>query len=98
MQDELEALHKRRTLDIVDLPAGKKAIDCKWVYKIKTRSDGSIKRYKARLVAKGYCQEYGIDYEETCASGPNYLNEEFISYFCSEKLATFPNGFQECLS
>ena len=67
MKEELDALHKTRTWDLVDLPSGKSAIGCKWVYKIKTRSDGIVDRYKARLVARRITQEYGIDYEETFA-------------------------------
>ena len=65
MKEELDALHKTGTWDLVDLPSGKSVIGCKWVYKIKTRSDGTVDRYKARLVARGFTQEYGIDYEET---------------------------------
>ena len=42
-------------------------VGCKWIYKIKTHSDGSIERYKACLVTKGFTQEYGIYYEETFA-------------------------------
>jgi transposase InsO family protein len=67
MKEEFDALLKTGTWDLVDLPASKSAIGCKWVYKIKTRSDGTVDRYKARLVAKGFTQEYGIDYEETFA-------------------------------
>jgi hypothetical protein len=39
-------------------------ITCKWVYKVKTHSDGSLERYKARLVARSFQQEQGRDYDE----------------------------------
>ncbi|KAJ9544458.1 hypothetical protein OSB04_024165 [Centaurea solstitialis] len=48
-----------------ELPAGKKAIGCKWVFTVKVNPDGSVARLKARLVAKGYAQTYGVDYSET---------------------------------
>ena len=41
MKEELDALHKTETWDLVYLPSGKSAIGCKWVYKIKTQSDGT---------------------------------------------------------
>jgi hypothetical protein len=40
-------------------------IDCKWVYKVKRKTDGSIDRYKSHLVAKGFKQRHGIDYDDT---------------------------------
>jgi hypothetical protein len=65
MDEEMAALDVNATWELVALPKDKKAIGCKWVYKIKHNVDGSMNRYKARLVAKGYAQIYGIDYEET---------------------------------
>ena len=65
MDEEMNALAENKTWDLVPLPEGKKTIGCKWVYKIKCKSDGSVERYKARLVAKGYAQQYGLDYDET---------------------------------
>ena len=65
MKEELDALTKNHTWDMVTLPLGQFVVSCKWIYKIKTHFDGSIERYKARLVIKGFTQEYGIDYEET---------------------------------
>jgi hypothetical protein len=65
MDEEMATLDANATWELVTLPKDKKAIGCKWVYKVKHNVDGSVSRYKARLVAKGYAQTYGIDYEET---------------------------------
>lgn len=52
--DEIEALEKNQTWDLVKKPEGKVPIGCKWVFTVKYKSNGSIERYKARLVAKGF--------------------------------------------
>ena len=67
MKEELHALTKTHTWDMVDLLSGKTAIYCKWIYKIQTLTNDSVERYKARLVTKGSTKEYDIDYEETFA-------------------------------
>jgi len=65
MDCEYEALMKNHTWHLVLWQSGRNIIDCKWVFKIKRKPDGSIDRYKARLVAKGFKQRYGSDYEDT---------------------------------
>ena len=67
MLEELAALEKNDTWELVPSPPGKKVVGCKWVYTVKQNPEGKVERYKARLVAKGYSQTYGIDYDETFA-------------------------------
>ncbi|PNX60707.1 chloroplastic group IIA intron splicing facilitator CRS1 chloroplastic-like, partial [Trifolium pratense] len=67
MQQEIQALESNGTWTFEPLPPGKKAIGCKWVYKIKYHSDGSVERFKARLVILGNNQIEGLDYNETFA-------------------------------
>jgi hypothetical protein len=51
----------------VPCPPRVRPITCKWVYKVKTCSNVSLKRYKARLVARGFQHEHDRDYDETFA-------------------------------
>lgn len=47
MTQEFDALHINHTWDLVPLPLRKKAIGCRWVYKVKHKADGKIERLKA---------------------------------------------------
>ena len=67
MQHEIQALESNGTWTFEPLPPCKKAIGCKWVYKIKYHSDGSVERFKVRLVILGNNQIEGLDYNETFA-------------------------------
>ncbi|GJV72017.1 retrovirus-related pol polyprotein from transposon TNT 1-94 [Tanacetum coccineum] len=45
MAEELAVLHQTQTWGLVPLPVGKRAIGSRWVYKIKTKSDGSVESH-----------------------------------------------------
>ena len=55
------------TFEPVELPSGRKAIGCRWVFKLKRKADGAVDKYKARLVAKGFSQRPGLDFGQVFA-------------------------------
>ena len=67
MNEEMQALSKNETWDLVPSSNHQKAIGCRWIFKVKHNTNGTVNRYKARLVTKGYAQTHSVDYKETFA-------------------------------
>ncbi|KAI3510081.1 hypothetical protein L1887_25608 [Cichorium endivia] len=68
MQDELNEFERNKVWRLVPTPENASVLGMKWVFRNKLGKEGNVIRNKVRLVVKGYCQEEGIDYEETFAS------------------------------
>ncbi len=49
MREEMDTLEQNATYELVELPAGRKALKNKWVYKLK-QNPSRLPRYKARLL------------------------------------------------
>lgn len=68
MADEIQSMSENNTWKLVLVPQGAKAIESKWVFKIKEPSNPKDEpRFKARLLAKGFSQREGIDYTKIFA-------------------------------
>ncbi|GJU46904.1 retrovirus-related pol polyprotein from transposon TNT 1-94 [Tanacetum coccineum] len=67
MQEELDQFARLKVWRLVPRPDGKTIIKTKWIFKNKKDESSLVIRNKARLVAVGYCQQEGIDYDETFA-------------------------------
>ena len=65
--EEVMGLLENGTFTPVQLPPGRRAIGCRWVFKLKRKPDGSVDRYKACLVAKGFSQRPGLDFGQVFA-------------------------------
>ncbi|GJZ43745.1 ribonuclease H-like domain-containing protein [Tanacetum coccineum] len=96
MNQEMNALLRNITWDIVELPKDRKAIGSKWIYKIKYQSSGEIDRFKARLVAQGFSQKEGIDYEETFSPMVKMVTVRYEIVYMRPPEGYFPSGNKVC--
>ncbi|XP_075670241.1 uncharacterized protein LOC142640011 [Castanea sativa] len=78
MDKETAALELTNTWTLTSLPPGKVPISCKWVYRTKYKSDGSIERHKTCLVAKGYTQREDLDYTDTFSPAAKSVSVKMI--------------------
>ncbi|CAI7748631.1 unnamed protein product [Closterium sp. NIES-53] len=69
MDRELKALQERNTWKVVpiSMARNKTILTGKWVFRVKTKADGTIDKFKARWVVRGFDQEHGRDFTETFA-------------------------------
>ncbi|CAI7877708.1 unnamed protein product [Closterium sp. NIES-53] len=69
MDRELKALEERNTWKVVPISVAKNKtiLTGKWVFRIKTKADGTIEKFKARWVVRGFDKEHGRDFTETFA-------------------------------
>ncbi|KAI3510703.1 hypothetical protein L1887_17836 [Cichorium endivia] len=67
MQDELNEFERNKVWRLVPTPKKASILGMKWAFRNKLDKEGNVIWNKARLVVKGYCQEEGIDYEDTFA-------------------------------
>ncbi|GKA49863.1 retrovirus-related pol polyprotein from transposon TNT 1-94, partial [Tanacetum coccineum] len=67
MQEKLHEFDRLEVWELVPRPNKVMIITLKWIYKVKLDEMGGIIKNKARLVARGYCQEEGINFEESFA-------------------------------
>ncbi|CAM8962904.1 unnamed protein product [Rhodiola kirilowii] len=66
MAEEIAAFEHNGTMDHLPFPTGVRPITCKWIYRVNTRSDGSLERYKRVSWHVDSCT-FGHDYEEIFA-------------------------------
>ena len=68
MADEMQSMQDQKVWKIVNLPANRKPVGSRWVYKVKLNSSHQIYRFKTHLVVQGFSQQPSIDFEEVFAS------------------------------
>ena len=98
MQDEMDALHANHIWTLVPKTSNMNLISIKWIFKVKTQSDGIIDRYKAILVARGFTQLPRLDYDETFSLTVKLGTIRLILNIGLSRVAHLAVRCQQCIS
>ncbi|CAI7862624.1 unnamed protein product [Closterium sp. NIES-54] len=90
MDRELAALEKRETWDLrpIEKTVNKNVLTGKWVFRVKTKADGTYEKHKARWVVRGFDQTHGIDYTLTFAPVSRHTSVRLV--LCEAAVKNFP--------
>ena len=83
MDDEINALKKNKTFEVIDKPIGRNIVRSKWVFKTTKNADGTLERFRARAVAQGFSQARGFDFEDTFAPVIRYESLRLLIAICA---------------
>ncbi|CAI7777144.1 unnamed protein product [Closterium sp. NIES-53] len=80
MDRELAALEKRETWELIPIEkaVNKNVLTGKWVFRAKTKADGSYEKHKARWVVCGFDQTHRVDYTLTFAPVSRHTNVRLV--------------------
>ncbi|KAL0407972.1 UNVERIFIED_CONTAM: Retrovirus-related Pol polyprotein from transposon RE1 [Sesamum radiatum] len=76
MDEKMSALILRGTWELVDVPPNANVVACRWVFTLKFRADGTLKRYKARLFVKSFTKKLKL---LIASMGSLYLRENMLA-------------------
>lgn len=78
MRFELISLKKLDTLDIAELPSGRKITCTEWVSDLKKDGKVKVARHKVRLAARGFSQISRVDFTKFYSPVSKYTTIRFI--------------------
>jgi hypothetical protein len=78
VEEELGNLDRKQVWKVKLMDSPKQELDGRWVFAIKTATDGTVTRYKAQYVAKGFTQVKDVDFKKTFAATATFMSMRLV--------------------